>query len=128
MEELFKNAIFLILLCVFAGQIIGTIGMGNFKLGSSGVLFAGLFISFLLGERGVDFVIQKELLQASLTGFIVAVGLKASKDIRDVIKDYGFKFIVLGLAVTATGALSTTGMMKLFSDIKFEVVGTYIVH
>jgi putative transport protein len=126
LEELLKNPIILILFCVMIGQSIGKIGFGHFKLGSSGILFTGLFMSFILGKNGISFAIPKELLQISLVGFIVAVGLKASKGIIDVIKNYGLKFMVLGIAITGTGALSTKLMMHLFSDMKFEVLGTYI--
>ena len=108
------------------GQIIGKFGVGYFKIGSSGVLFAGLFVSFILGKNSIDVVIPKELLQVSLIGFIVAVGLKASRDIINVVKEYGFKFILLGLAITATGAFSTSNMVQMYGSMKLKVVGTYV--
>ena len=126
MEDLLKNPVIMILLCIMIGQLVGTFGVGHFKLGSSGILFAGLFVSFILGKSNVVVVIPKELLQVSLIGFIVAVGLKASKDIVNVVKEYGLKFVLLGLAITATGAFSTSNMIQIFSHMKFKVVGTYV--
>ncbi len=126
MEGLLKNPFIMILLCIMIGQVVGKIGVGHFKLGSSGVLFAGLLVSFIVGQNGVVLAIPKVLLQVSLIGFIVTVGLKASKDIVSVVKEYGLKFVILGLAITATGAFSTSNMIQIFSHMKFKVVGTYV--
>jgi len=47
--------------------------------------------------------------------FVAAVGLLAAKDLKTVLLKYGFKFIVLGILITFTGALVTYGMTLLSS-------------
>lgn len=70
--------------------------------------------------------IPSALFTASLIGFIVAVGLRASKSIKTVLKDYGIKFLILSIVVTASGALSTLILSFLFVPLRFEIIGTYV--
>jgi len=125
-KDLMINPMVLIALCGILGTGMGAIGWKQYKLGSSGVLFAGLLISYLYGKYGLEIEIPKVLLQLSLVGFIMAVGLKASKNIRGIIQAYGFRFVLLALSITATGALSTGVMMAFYGSMKYELVGTYV--
>lgn len=127
MHLLFEQPLFLLALCIILGQIMGNWGYKHFKLGSSATLFVGLAFSYLAGANQVILAeIPKVIFTASLIGFIVAVGLKASKNIKTVIANYGLKFMALALTITAVGALSTTMMIHLFPLIKYQVIGTYV--
>jgi len=126
MEKLICNPLFLVAITIVFGQMFGKIGVRYFKLGNSGVLFVGLFLSYILGSMEYGYIIPKELFFASLIGFIVTVGLKASKNIVEVISTYGLKFIILALVITMTGALSSFAFLKVLPELKLEIIGTYI--
>lgn len=131
--ELLKNPFILLFLTIFLGNIFGKITIKKISLGSSGCLFVGIFISYLLGTymsyRELDIngsFIPSTLFTFSLILFISAVGLKASKKIKEVLKDYGLKFILLGFAITTSGALSTFLFIKILaSDIGESIIGTF---
>lgn len=96
-------------LAVATGLMIGNIRIGRISLGTSGALFTGL----ALGLMG--FSVPYEYFTWNLVVFVVAVGLLASEDIVRVVKQYGFRFILLGLLVTSVGAVLTVLLGKLFS-------------
>ncbi len=134
--ELLSNPLFLMFSSIFIGQLIGRINYKSFKLGSSGGLFVGIMISYFatvyLQAKAGDAVILKgalipsELFQLSLIGFIASVGLLASQNIRGVIKNYGYKFMILAFVITGTGALSIRIFIKLFfNDSKASIIGSY---
>jgi putative transport protein len=62
----------------------------------------------------------------SLVGFISAVGLIASVNIKKILKDYGIKFLLLGLSITLSGALTTYLFTNLLYNIKADLIGTYV--
>lgn len=137
LTELLSSPLLLMFCSVFIGQLIGRINYKNFKLGSSGCLFVGIFLSYFatkyLMSKGDKFFklsqyfIPKELFQLSLIGFIASVGLLASKDIRKIIKTNGFKFMILAFVITFTGALSTWVFINIFfSNLKISIIGTYV--
>lgn len=122
---------------IFLGQLIGRLHYKNIKLGSSGGLFVGIVISYLVTKylqmEAKDSImlskpfIPKEVFKLSLIGFIASVGLLASKNIRETIKKNGYRFMVLALAITSTGALSTWFFINvLFNDLKISIIGTYV--
>ncbi len=122
---------------IFIGQLIGKIKYKNIKLGSSGGLFVGIAISYFITKylliEGSDTIvvngplIPKEVFKLSLIGFIASVGLLASKNIRNTIKHSGYRFMVLALVITLTGALSTWIFINvLFSGLKVSIIGTYV--
>jgi putative transport protein len=135
----------LIFLSVISGLMIGKIEIKRVKLGNSGGLFTGLVIGWyvyktyaLPYEKLEDIpayvknifengMVPKELFLFTLICFIASVGLLASKDIGKVIKKYGFKFVLLGLSITSTGALICF-IMAYFnkgSNI-YAISGTYV--
>lgn len=124
--DIIQNPLLIIGVAIILGQLLGRLSIGHFKLGSSGTLFAGLFISYIYGQFNLDYNLSSILFQVALIGFIVTVGLKASKSIKSIIRQHGFKFVLLALSVTMTGAISTYLMMRLFAGLKFEIIGTYI--
>ena len=135
LESILTNPFILMFSCIFLGKFVGQIHVKGVSLGSSGGLFVGLGISYivtriLMGqnpefEGGQNFI-SGELFNLSLILFIASVGLAASRNIRSIIKNNGAKFIILALVVTGTGALSTLGLLRAFQSQTVEsVVGTF---
>ncbi len=127
LSNILLKPLFLVVLCTLIGQFTGRWGYKYFKLGSSATLFIGLFISYISGVYNIELAtIPKPFFTASLIFFIVAVGLKASQSIREILKTYGIRFLILGLVVTSSGAITTYVMLHMFSEVKFEIIGTYV--
>lgn len=135
MIDVLKNPIFLILICIFIGQIVGKISVKQIKLGSSAVMFAGIFVSYTLTKvlisRGSIVLpaqyVPPVIFQLSLIGFIVAVGLHASSGMKKILKVHGLKFLLLAFVITVTGALSAFLISKYLLPIhKTAILGTYV--
>lgn len=101
LTALFTNSPFAVFLAVLCGVLIGQVEYRGFALGSSGTLFAGLILGFL------GFRVEHAYFSLSLALFIAAVGLLAARDINGAVTTHGFKFFVLGIVMTATGAAIT---------------------
>ncbi|GAB1400653.1 YidE/YbjL duplication [Aminivibrio sp.] len=119
--SLMKNHLFLMSLTVALGILVGKISVGGISLGISGALFVGLF----LGARG--YTVPNDYFTWNLMFFVVAVGLLAAEDTLRVLKLYGLKFIILSVAVTGVGALTTLALGLLFSGSASPhmIAGTY---
>ena len=127
MQTLLFQPLFSISVCIFIGHYLGNIGYKYFKLGTSSTLFVGLLLSYFTKVININLSsIPPELFNASLIGFIVPVGLSASKNINAVIKDYGFKFLAISIIVTMSGALSTNVFSILNKNLNFQIIGTYV--
>lgn len=85
-------------LAVVSGLALGNIKIRGIGLGTSGALFTGL----ALGLAGYS--VPSSFFYWNLVIFVVAVGLLSSEDIVRVVKIYGARFVLLGMAVTAVGA------------------------
>jgi len=121
-QVLFENDIFLMSLAVASGLVIGKIRFKGIALGTSGTLFTGL----ALGVTG--FSVPYEYFTWNLVIFVVAVGLLASEDIVKVIRQYGVRFIILGILVTSTGAVLTLLLGNILSSGVIDplmVAGSY---
>ncbi len=121
-------------LATVTGLLLGKIKIGKFSLGQSGGLFTGIFIGWLLyskycvpfmldpnnAKKGLiagapkyavnylaNGVVSNSFFTFTLILFIASVGLLAAKDLGKVIRKYGARFIILGAAITGTGALMT---------------------
>jgi len=125
-KEVFLNQFFILFVSVFAGIALGSVRIGNFKLGFSGPLFSSILISYFLNrfliipeveKYGADTpayilsaksskLIPTNLFTFSLIIFISSTGLMASHDFGPVFKKYGIKFIFLGIIVTFSGYLT----------------------
>lgn len=122
-----ENVIFLIAICIILGNLIGKISIKHIKLGSSATLFIALFISYILGKKlGIQIKVDSTLFRVSLIGFIVSVGLIASNDIKEIIKKYGFKFLILAFVITFSGALITYIIKILLLNSNYELIGSYV--
>ncbi|RKD21420.1 putative transport protein [Caminicella sporogenes DSM 14501] len=135
----------LIFLSVILGLIIGKVEFKRIKLGNSGGLFTGLVIGWYIYKKYIlpyetaenvpsyakrileNGMIPKELFLFTLVCFIASVGLLASKDIGKVVRKYGFKFILLGLIITFTGALSCYLMTYISKGLNmYAITGIYV--
>ena len=121
LSSLLSNPIFLLSVAVFTGLVLGNLKIRGVGLGTSGALFTGI----IMGWLGVK--VPTVFFMWNLLIFVTAVGLLSSKDIVGVIKRYGYRFIVLSVAVTGAGALATYFMALLFSGSvePLLVGGTY---
>ncbi len=118
--SLMKNEIFLMVLAVATGLILGKIKIRGIGLGISGALFTGLFI----GAFG--YTVSKGFFYWNLVMFVTAVGLLAAEDIVMAIKNYGLKFVMLGILITFVGAVVTLALTLMVPNVDPHLVaGTY---
>lgn len=135
--EIISNPLLLMFSSIFLGHLLGRINYKNIKLGSSGNLFIGIAISYFVtihlqkeapsSSLLKGAFISSELFRLSLIGFIASVGLLASKSIVSIIKNNGYRFMILAFTVTITGALSTWVFINfLIDNLKISIIGTYV--
>lgn len=125
--EVLRNPIFMIVISILLGQLIGRIEVKHIKLGSSATLFIALILSFLAQKYfDIQVSVDKTVFLLSLIGFIVSVGLIASSNILNTMKSYGIKFIILSFFVTASGGLSTFALLNMVNESKHSIIGTYV--
>ncbi len=116
------NQFVLMSLTVVTGMLLGKIKIGEFSLGTSGALFSGIIIGwfvfkffaipYMQADTPPAFaraiiqhqVVAKDFFLFTLIMFIAAVGLRASSNLGNAIKKFGFKLILLGFIVPLTGA------------------------
>ncbi|QTX32763.1 YidE/YbjL duplication [Aminithiophilus ramosus] len=120
-KELLGDPLLLLSLAVVSGYALGRLRFGRISLGLSGALFTGL----LFGMAGGS--VPREYFSWNLLVFVVAVGLLASEDIVGAVRLYGWRFPLLSLAVTFSGALVLFFSALFFGRAvdPFLVVGTY---
>lgn len=104
-----ENNIFVLCGAVVLGLMVGRIQFWGISLGVSGTLFTGLGLGML------GYSVPYEYFSWNLVVFVVAVGLLASQDILRVVARFGFRFVALGILVTAVGAVLTVLLGGLFS-------------
>jgi len=127
LRELLSNSLLLIGICIIIGHLLGTLRIKHIKLGSSAILFCGLFISYMgKAKLDIDIKIDYVLFLVSLVGFIASVGLIAAKNIKVVINKYGYRFIILAFSITSTGAVLTSIFNSIFPKLNSSIVGTYL--
>lgn len=102
LSSLFTNSPFAVFLAMFLGVLLGQLDVRGVELGISGVLFAGLALG------AVGFTVDHAYFTLALVLFIAAVGLLASRDIADVLRANGIKFLLTAIIMTAVAAGVTT--------------------
>lgn len=148
--SLMLNPFVLMFITIAVGLLFGKIKFGKFSFGTSGALFVGLLIGWLIykyangiytagDEEAAGYaaaakifeangmkVINQYFFSTSLIIFVAAVGLLAAKDLGIVIRKYGAKFIVLGLLITLVGAGVTYAAEAVIKDTNaYAVAGVY---
>ncbi len=148
--SLLLNPFILLFVTAVSGILFGKIRFGKFSFGTSGALFTGLGIGWLiygLAQKIYDSgdsaaagmkaavqimdgnggkVVNQYFFSAALIIFVAAVGLLAAKDLGIVLKKYGAKFVVLGVIITMVGAAGTYACTAFVSGINpFAVTGVY---
>jgi putative transport protein len=127
LKSLADNTIILVTLSIIFGYSLGSIKIRYIKLGSSAILFSGIIISCLKAVLTSTIVVIPDILiPISLAGFISTVGLAASKTIKQILKEFGFKFLVLSLVITLTGSLTTYIFISFYSNLQSSIIGTYV--
>lgn len=143
---LIMNPFVLMFITVATGLLFGKLRVGRFSFSTSGTLFTGLFIGWLMYKFGSSIVAKgsdaagydaaKDMLDAGiihssffdafLIFFVAAVGLLAAKDMGIIIKKYGKVFIVLGIVTTLVGAAGAYAATAVLYDTNaYEVAGVY---
>ncbi len=141
--DVFLSQFMLMFFAIFTGLIFGKIKFGKFKFGISGALFTGLVIGWgaykyaaSVPEGAQAFNSAQKLLSVGVVSsdffniflilFVCAVGLLAAKDMGIVLKKYGLKFVILGLVITFSSAVTTYGATFFSKDANpYEVSGVY---
>lgn len=129
--------------CVFFGMIFGNIKFGKFSFSTSGSMFVGIAVGWIITKvintiepsnilynngqtilaRGI---IDKGFFDLFLIFFIASVGLLAAKEVGKVVKKYGAKFILLGFLITSIGAATTFGVSFLLpTENPYLYTGAY---
>ncbi len=146
--ELLANPLFLMSVAIFIGLAIGNISIGRFRLGVSGILFAGIalgevawrvavqpytaayqagqvipgFASRVLSEG----MVHRSYADLLLVLFVASVGLLAAKDVAKVFRGYGLRFLVLAIVITSAGALATYLQFRLINGVdRMAIAGVY---
>ncbi|MFP4051330.1 MAG: hypothetical protein ACLFVB_06280 [Thermoplasmata archaeon] len=122
LDSLVGNSLLVLSVAVLTGILIGRIEIAGFRLGISGALFSGLFLSILGGVDilGITFTqvkVPHSYFILSLALFVAAVGLMAAKDIGGVVKAHGSKFIVAGFIMTLVAAVLTVVGAMVFGGL-----------
>ncbi len=129
------NPYVLISLTVVTGLLFGKLNFRHITFGQSGCLITGIPIGWgiwLLAQRiisqgeGSEYyqlvskfldngIVSMNFFYFSLIMFLAAVGLLAARDIGNILKSYGWKFIVLSIQIPLIGAIATYISVKLMS-------------
>lgn len=144
--ELLTNPLFLLCLSIFLGHYLGKINIAKFKLGISGTLFAGMGLSWLVYRAFIDSytsnapsaipgflarimqhgLIDKAYFDFLLLLFVASVGLLAAKDVAQVFRGNGIKFLVLAVAITSAGAGTAYLLFRLINGLDpLAITGVY---
>jgi putative transport protein len=122
MRDVLTEPITLLSLTITLGLLLGRLRIRRFSLGSSGTLFVGLLVGWLVIHTADEEtarsmlsqgVIEANLFRLALALFIASVGLSAARYLDKVLKVYGVKLLLLGVLVPAVGAAAAWGFGRL---------------
>lgn len=102
------ESILIVFLIAALGYLIGSIKIAGLKLGNSAVLLVAL----VFGHFGM--VVSSDLKNFGLMLFVCAVGFIAGPVFFDNFKKRAFAYIVLGIIIVVTGAVSAAVIIILF--------------
>ena len=126
MRDVLTQPITLLSLTVALGLLVGQVRIRRFSLGSSGTLFVGLVIGWLVIHTADEEsaksmisagVIQANLFRLALALFIASVALSAARYLGKVLKVYGVKLLLLGVLVPLVGAAAAWGFGQVIPGV-----------
>lgn len=148
--EALLDPLFLLFIAIVTGMLLGMVTIGRFKLGVSGALFTGMAIGWWVYSRyalpwqqqyaadQLDTIpnaalrmlqiglVDKVYFTLFLILFVASVGLLAARDVTKVFRHYGLQFMLLGVAITLTGAAATYLLARLLpGQDPYAISGVY---
>jgi putative transport protein len=114
MTTLFADQMLALFTILALGALLGSASWRGISLGSAGVLFVAL----VFGHYGIS--VPAAVMNLGLLLFVYAVGLQAGPRFFRMFRKQGLRFVIIGVAVALTGALTTLGLawfLKLPDDL-----------
>lgn len=145
--RVFLNEYFLLIITAALGAALGKIKIKNFSLGSTGGIFSGIFVGWLvvficnkfpetdssygtaqsvisdLTAQGGSF--KSFLMFFFLLLFICAVGLGVGSKIRSVLNKTGVKLVAIGVLIPVVSMALTFGCLKLAPSLMGDSYSGY---
>lgn len=106
--SLLHNQIFLLLLIIVLGELLGKLRVFKLSLGPSAIIF----IALAFGHFGC--VLPEGIQTIGLAMFIYAVGLQAGPGFLSSFRSHGIPMAIAVIAMAATGTIATLACTKLF--------------
>ena len=131
MREVLTLPLGLLGVTITLGLALGKIRIGRFALGSSGVLFVGLFVGWWVVHSAeaaeqsrwlAEGLIGTDIFRLALVLFIGAVSLSSARYLGKVIQLYGWKLLLMGILVPLTGALASWGLARIIPGVIVDAV------
>ncbi|MHB2154154.1 aspartate:alanine exchanger family transporter [Calditrichota bacterium GD2] len=116
---LHSHAVFLLILIIVFGFLLGRIRLFNFSLETSGILF----VAMAFGHFG--FRLPGEFQTLGLILFIYAIGLQAGPSIFNISRKQGFQLNLIVLVLISSGAVLTLILAKLLDVNTALAVGLF---
>ena len=132
--NVFFNQYFLLFLTAALGYLLGKVKIKSFTLGSTGGIFTGIFIGWLMvtiaktvpetdshyetalnliGDSSTSGIVDSGFMNFFLIIFIAACGLGVGAKIRKVLNLTGVKLVVIGVVIPIVSMALTFGCLKL---------------
>jgi len=132
--NVFFNQYFLLFLTAALGYLLGKVKIKSFTLGSTGGIFTGILIGWLMvtlangvpetdshfttaqkliGDSSTSGIVDPGFMNFFLIIFIAAAGLGVGRKIRKVLILTGVKLVVIGIIIPVISMVLTFGCLKL---------------
>ncbi|MCD6250442.1 MAG: transporter [candidate division Zixibacteria bacterium] len=115
----------LLFLVIGVGFMLGQIKIRGFKLGVSGVLFAGLFFGGWTPNGTEPMTIAHQVMQIGLILFVYTVGLTSGSGFFASLKSNGFRFNIALVVALTVGAATTLGIGLWMSLEPGQIAGVF---
>jgi putative transport protein len=107
MTTLFADQMLALFTILALGALLGRFSLRGISLGTAGVLFVAL----IFGHFGLS--VPKAVMDLGLLLFVYAVGLQAGPRFFRMFRKQGFGYVIIGIVVAFTGALTTLALALL---------------
>lgn len=132
--NVFFNQYFLLFLTAALGYLLGKVKIKSFTLGSTGGIFTGILIGWLMvtiangvpesdshfataqaliGDASTSGIVDAGFMNFFLIIFIAAAGLGVGRKIRKVLNLTGVKLVIIGIIIPVISMVLTFGCLKL---------------